>query len=175
MNRAFVSVVASLLLFLSLMLGNVAQAQPFFAVEDASAAKQAVIEQLKTKIMPEIENILTPEQSEQLETAIVDGQKSLKKAFKSLALTPAQKTKLASVFKSLPAKEVFTSMAPDEKKSFFLKQKSAFMPTPEEIGAKINSKLKAAKDKGSLAPSASEITDKISEKLKLAKEAISPD
>ncbi len=91
------------------------------------------IEQLKTTILPQIQNILTPEQQKQLETAVVGDKGSIRKAFKSLMLTPEQKTKLAAVFKSLPKKEIFTSMTPAQKRQFFMTKKEIFLPTPEEI------------------------------------------
>jgi peptidoglycan hydrolase CwlO-like protein len=96
-------------------------------------AQEDVMEQLKEKVLPQIQKILTPEQQEQLEDAIVEGKSSMRKAFKSLTLTPEQKTKLATVFKSLPKKEMFTAMSPDQKRQFFMKKKEFFKPTPEEI------------------------------------------
>jgi hypothetical protein len=176
MNRMLASVTISLLLLLNLALGSVVQ--PLVAVADSTPTIQQtrkdLVEELKTKIIPEIENILTPEQNEQLETAIVDGKNSLRKTFKSLALTPDQKTKLAAVFKTLPSKEIFTAMTPAEKKSFFLKKKSMFMPTPEEIGGKISAKMKMAKDKSSFAPSAEAIAEKIGQKMEQVKDRLLP-
>jgi hypothetical protein len=178
MNRALISVVASLILFLNLLLGSAVQAQSIALAETSATAmetaKQDWVEELKTKIIPEIKSILTPQQNDQLETAIIDEKKSLRKAFKSLTLTPDQKTKLASVFKALPAKEIFTAMTPGERKSFFLKQKSVFMPTPEEIGDKISAKMKMAKEKSSLAPSAEAIAEKIGQKMERLKDQLLP-
>jgi hypothetical protein len=177
MNRIFASIAASLLLLLNLAFGSVVLAQPLFAVTDTSAIQQTrkdPVEELKSKIIPEIESILTPEQNGQLEAAIIEGKQSLRKAFKSLSLTPDQKTKLATIFKTLPSKEIFTTMTPAEKKSFFLKKKSMFMPTPEEIGEKISAKMKLAKDKSSFAPSAEAITEKIGQKMEQVKERFLP-
>ncbi len=58
---------------------------------------------------------------------------SIRKAFKSAMLTPDQKTKLATVFKSLPQKDFFTSLTPEQKKQLFLKKKDLFIPTADEI------------------------------------------
>jgi Spy/CpxP family protein refolding chaperone len=91
------------------------------------------IEQLKTTILPQIQNILTLEQQKQLETTVISDKGSIRKAFKSLMLTPDQKTKLAAVFKSLPKKEIFTAMTPAQKRQFFMTKKEIFLPTPEEI------------------------------------------
>jgi hypothetical protein len=179
MNHTLLSIIASLMLFFNLLLGSVVQAQPLFAVTETvltgEQTRESIIKDLKSKIIPEIESILTPEQNAQLETSVVEGKKSLRKAFKSLVLTPDQKTKLAAVFKTLPSKEVFISMTPEEKKSFFIKQKSVFMPTPEEIGEKINAKRKMAsvrKDKDSFDSSTEEISKKIGQKMEFLKDKL---
>lgn len=139
MKRFFVSILASLVAFLSF--ASVAQAQTLALVSPTvsptivavASVDTDVMEQLKTQVLPQIQKILTPEQQEQLETAIVEGKTSLRKAFKALSLTPEQKTQLATVFKSLPTKEVFTAMTPEQKREFFMKKKAIFMPTSEEI------------------------------------------
>jgi Spy/CpxP family protein refolding chaperone len=140
MKRFFVSILVSLIMVFGAT--NWAQASPSIAVTTTVPAVEKgvdAIEQLKTTILPQIQNILTPEQEQQLETAIVGDKISIRKAFKSLMLTPDQKTKLAAVFKSLPKKEIFTSMTPAQKRQFFMTKKEIFLPTPEEI-AKSKSK-----------------------------------
>ena len=140
MKRFFVSILVSLIVVFTAT--NWAQASPSIAATTTVPAVEKgvdAIEQLKTTILPQIQNILTPEQQQQLETAIVGDKISIRKAFKSLMLTPDQKTKLAAVFKSLPKKEIFTSMTPAQKRQFFMTKKEIFLPTPEEI-AKSKSK-----------------------------------
>jgi hypothetical protein len=140
MKRFFVSILVSLIVVFTAT--NWVQVSPSIAATTTVPAVEKgvdTIEQLKTTILPQIQNILTPEQEQQLETAIVGDKISIRKAFKSLMLTPDQKTKLAAVFKSLPKKEIFTSMTPAQKRQFFMTKKEIFLPTPEEI-AKSKSK-----------------------------------
>ncbi len=140
MKRFFVSVLVSLIILCSYT--SFAQADPQIIMAAAPAIENTsadAIEQLKTTILPQIQNILTPEQQQQLETAIVGDKSSIRKAFKSLMLTPDQKTKLAAVFKSLPKKEIFTAMTPAQKRQFFMTKKEIFLPTSEEL-AKSKSK-----------------------------------
>ena len=132
MKRFFGFMLASLVVLLSF--AGVAQAQQLIADSAAGSAveqvQEDVIGQLKAKVLPQIQNILTPEQQEQLETAIVKGT-SMRKAFKSLTLSPKQKTQLAAVFKSLPKKEIFATMTPEQKRDFFMNK--AFFKPPEEV------------------------------------------
>ena len=86
---------------------------------------------------------------------------AFRKAFKSLTLTPEQKTQLKAVFKDLPKKDAFASLTPEQKKELFLKKKQMFMPTPEEITEKINAGMKS---KG-LMPE--KVSEKVKEKMKL--------
>lgn len=134
MKRFIISILVSLVIMFGAtnwvgVLPSIAATATTPVVEKAVDA----IEQLKTTILPQIQNILTPEQQKQLETAIVSDKGSIRKAFKSLMLTPDQKTKLAAVFKSLPKKEIFTSMTPAQKRQFFMTKKEIFLPAPEEI------------------------------------------
>lgn len=133
MKRFFLSILASLVTFLSFT--SIAQAQPLTNVSSVMLAvvQKEAMAQLKEKVLPQIEDILTAEQEEQLATAMSSGKISMRKAFKSLALTPAQKTQLATVLKTLPKKELFSTMTPEQKREFFMKKKELFMPTPEEI------------------------------------------
>jgi hypothetical protein len=135
MKRFFVSILVSLIVLFSC--ANFAQADPLVAISSivptVDTVKEDPMAQLKTKVLPQIQNILTPAQQEQLEAALIDGKIGIRKAFKSLTLTPTQKTQIATVFKSLPKKELFTSMTPAQKREFFMKKKEMFAPTPEEI------------------------------------------
>ena len=141
MKRLLAAIAACLIVLVSFAIGDTAHAQSLVAVSSGPAAvdKPAdLMEQLKTQFLQQIESILTPDQRTQLETAVVEDRTSLRKAFKSITLTPAQKTKLAAVFKSLPAKDFLTSLTPEQKKQFFMNKKEIFSPTPEEISAKIS-------------------------------------
>jgi hypothetical protein len=135
MKKLFVSVFASLVVLFGFA-GSV-QATPLSVspsiLSVVEAAPVDVIEQLKTQVLPQLQSILTPEQQQQLESAIVDGTPNLRKALQSLMLTPDQKAKLAGVFKTLPKKEIFASMTPEQKKQLFMSKKDLFMPTAEEI------------------------------------------
>ena len=132
MKRFFVSILVSLIIMFGTT--NWVQISPSIAAT-TTAVETGVdaIEQLKTTILPQIQNILTPEQQKQLETALVSDKGSIRKAFKSLMLTPDRKNQLAAVFKSLPKKEIFTSMTPAQKRQFFMTKKEIFLPTSEEI------------------------------------------
>lgn len=141
MKKLLVSIFLSTMVLLMVVV-DVAQAQPvnatFLGVAAVETSKpEEIVEQLKTQL----ETILTPEQREKFQSAIVDGKVSARKALKTLTLTSEQKSKLVTSFKSLPKKDIFTSMTPEEKKQFFLSKKEFFKPTAEEIAdfkAKIN-------------------------------------
>lgn len=116
------------MVLLNLIVVDVAQAQSInvgkiIGVQAVETSKLGeIIEQLKTQL----ETILTPEQREKFQSAIVEGT-SARKAFKTPSLSPDQKSKLATSFKSLPKKDIFTSMTPEEKKQFFLSKKAFFL------------------------------------------------
>lgn len=117
-------------------------APPSFYLADASqVTPKDLMAQLKEEILPQIEQILTPDQRERFETTLADGM-SFRKAFKSLMLTPEQKTQLKTILKSATAKETFASLTPEQKKQLFLKKKAAFAPTAEEVTEKIEASLK---------------------------------
>jgi hypothetical protein len=124
-----------------------------------------LLKQLETEILPQIESVLTPEQQAEFAAKIASGT-SFRKAFKAVTLTPAQKSKLSTVFKSIPKKDIFVTLTPAQKKQLFLKNKQLFIPSSEEIGAKITAGMKMAKDKSPLAPSAESIIEKINAKMK---------
>ncbi|MCU0549495.1 MAG: hypothetical protein MUC48_09125 [Leptolyngbya sp. Prado105] len=113
------------------------QAAPML-VADAAPASDPFME-LKSKIVPELEKILTPEQKTQFEDAVTEGT-SLKKAFKSITLTPEQKTQVGAMLKSVP-KDYFASLTPTQKRDLFMKKGQYFM---EQGKAKAAKAMKAA-------------------------------
>ena len=137
MKRKLVLIFACAIVLLNLVIAGVVQAGPLLADSSTSMpAKQTaedVIEQLKTEFLPQLESILTPEQREKFQSAIVDDKTSLRKAFKEVTLTPEQKTKLAMTLKSLPKKDIFKSLTPEQKKEFFMRKRDFFAPTADEI------------------------------------------
>jgi Spy/CpxP family protein refolding chaperone len=187
MKRFLVSMLASAVLLFNLAYLPAAHASllrpsasPLLAVEEATTAVESaatavadtaadLFKQLESEVLPQIESTLTPEQLDDFNTAMTDG-KSFRKAFKSLTLTPDQKTKLSDIFKTLPKKTAFSTLTPEQKKQLFMKKKDMFMPTPEEIGEKIKAGMKAATDpdKGGFAPDVDAITEKISAGMKKA-------
>jgi hypothetical protein len=127
-----------------------------------------LLTKLETEILPQIKSVLTPEQQAEFATKLASGT-SFRKAFKAVTLTPAQKTKLSAVVKAIPKKDIFATLTPAQKKQLFLKNKQLFMPTPEEIGEKINAGMNMAKNKSPLAPSAESIVEKINAGMNMAK------
>ena len=152
----------------------ISEAETASPVADVSAAEKTspkpideatnLLKKLETEILPQIENVLTPEQQTEFATKVAAGT-SFRKAFKAVTLTPAQKAKLSAVFKDIPKKDIFATLTPAQKKQLFLKNKQLFIPTPEEIGAKITTGMQMAKDKSPLAPSAESIVEKIKSKM----------
>ncbi|MEX0269022.1 hypothetical protein AB3R30_07760 [Leptolyngbyaceae cyanobacterium UHCC 1019] len=172
MKRLFILVLASLIAVSNLVVANNASAQALVAETSLSStlAEQAnsnlpFIQQLKTQVFPKIENILTSEQSDQLEATILKGETSLRKVFKSITLSPDQKTKLATVLKTLPKRDTLAALTPEEKKQFFMKKKEVFMPTAESINEKISASMKM---KGTSLPEG--VSEKISAKMKNAEQ-----
>lgn len=157
MKRLLVSILACLMAIVGLAISAPADASaspatlPGVYLADASASApfdKDLLTQLETEILPQLEAIFTPEQSEQFKANIADGV-SFRKAFKSLMLTPEQKTQLKTVLKSVPKKDAFASLTPDQKKQLFMKKKEMFMPTSEEITDRISAGMKA---KGTFLP-----------------------
>ncbi|MEA5449622.1 hypothetical protein VB780_13640 [Leptolyngbya sp. CCNP1308] len=135
---------------------------------ELTSGQEALIEELKSKYVPEIESILFPEQREKFEQSIQDGL-SLRKAFKSMALTTQQKAELSATMKTVPKGALFAALTPEQKKEVFMNKKEMFMPTPEEIAEKIKIGMES---KAMYAPDApgSETAltpDEIAEKVKL--------
>lgn len=109
---------------------------------DLSADQQEFIEQLESKYIPQIEEILFPDQEEKFEKAIQDGY-SLRKAFRSMSLTSEQKSELAATIKTIPKQELFAALTPEQKKELFMSKKEMFMPTPEDIAEKIRAGMES--------------------------------
>lgn len=140
MKRTLVAFFACVMCLLTgLSFANSAQAAPML-VADAAVAPDAFME-LKSKIVPELEKILTPEQKTQFEDAVSNGT-NLKKAFKSITLTPEQKSKVGTMLKSVP-KDYFSSLTPTQKRDLFMQKGEYFM---EQGKAKAEAALKAAKE-----------------------------
>lgn len=144
---------------------------PFFKDIDLTSEQESLIEELKSKYVPEIESVLFPEQREKFEQAIQDGL-SLRKAFKSMALTPQQKTELAATMKTVPKGALFAALTPEQKKEVFMNKKEMFMPTPDEIAERIKAGMES---KAAFAPDApgaemAPTPEEIAEKVKLGLE-----
>lgn len=139
---------------------------PWFQDINLTEDQQVLMQQLHDKYVPEIEEILYPEQRERFEEAIQDGY-SMRRAFREMYLTPEQKTELASVVKQIPKSSIFASLTPDQKKEIFMKKKEMFMPTAEEIQARIQAGMEAKQQfapdapDAEMAPTAEEIAEKI--------------
>jgi Spy/CpxP family protein refolding chaperone len=144
---------------------------PFFKDVDLTSEQESLIEDLKSKYVPEIESILFPEQREKFEQAIQDGL-SLRKAFKTMALTLQQKTELAATMKTVPKGALFAALTPEQKKEVFMNKKEMFMPTPDEIAEKIKAGMKSKEAFAPDAPGAemAPTADEIAEKVKLSLE-----
>ncbi|MBW4484214.1 MAG: hypothetical protein KME14_16885 [Tildeniella torsiva UHER 1998/13D] len=144
---------------------------PFFNDIELTSGQEALMEELKSKYVPEIESILFPEQREKFEQAIQDGL-SLRKAFKSMALTLQQKSELAATMKTAPKGALFAALTPEQKKEVFMNKKEMFIPTPDEIAEKIKAGMKSKKAFAPDAPG-SEMAltpEEIAEKVKLGLE-----
>lgn len=141
MLRKFLAVVLCTLVSLMVVASPVSAepfpfSLPFFKGIDLTEGQEALIEELQSKYVPEIESVLFPEQREKFEEAIQNGL-SLRKAFKTMALTSAQKAELAATMKTVPKGELFAALTPEQKKEVFMNKKEMFMPTPEEIAERI--------------------------------------
>ncbi|HIK44207.1 MAG TPA: hypothetical protein IGR64_04885 [Leptolyngbyaceae cyanobacterium M65_K2018_010] len=178
MLRTLISITVCTLMAMLLVVSP-AQAKPlalpWLQDIDLTADQQELMEQLESKYVPEIEAILFPDQREKFEKAVQEGY-SMRKTFKLMALTPKQKADLAATMKSIPKKELFASLTPDQKKEIFIKKKELFMPTPEEIVEKIEAGMKAKETfkpdvpGAEMAPTAEEIKEKIKLGLEKKKE-----
>ncbi|WP_404786616.1 hypothetical protein [Altericista sp. CCNU0014] len=176
MKRLLATILTCFAILLSACIPNVAQAHPLeIAAFPALFSAEAVdvgtdlLKKFETEILPQLESALSPAQRDQFDAAIADGT-SFRKAFKALTLSAEQKAQVGTLLKSLPKKEFFASLTPDQKQQLFLKKKDLFKPTPEEIGEKISAKMKVITDKNPFAPTGAEIGEKISAKMKMVKE-----
>ncbi len=107
-----------------------------YLADAAPTASKDWLAQLQNEIVPQLKNIFTPEQQTQFEDSIASGT-SFRKAFKSLTLTPTQKTQLKTLLASVSKKDALASLTPEQKQQFFMKKKELFMPTSDEIMDKI--------------------------------------
>lgn len=189
MKRLLIAIAACVLL-LSLTVVNQAYAAvlPWMStvhIADASPTlDKDLMTQLETEILPQLETIFTANQREQFKTAITNGT-SFRKAFKSLMLTPEQKTQLKALLKSVSKKDAFASLTPEQKQQLFQKKKEMMMPTSAEITDKISAGMKgkgaaipesvkqkidaAMKQKEAFMPTSDSMTDKIKSALNLNK------
>lgn len=181
MVRALVSILACAMVLLNFIHPDLAQAQPIpaisfpsFSVAETtiSDAQKELYQKLEDEIIPKIAGVLSPIQRQKFETAIEQGA-SLRKAFKAITLTPDQKSQLGMMLSSLPKKDIFATLTPEQKKAMFMKKKELFIPTPQEIAEKISEKIKLAEDKVSGGLTAEEIGEKINNKLKSIQEKFS--
>jgi hypothetical protein len=173
MKRLLTVLLTCIVLLWSFVMTNSVQAQPLPTLSRVLAANVAesasdLLKKVETEILPKLESLLSTEQRDQFKTAVAEGS-SFRKAFKAITLSPEQKAQLGQLFQSLPKKDLFASLTPDQKKQLFMKKKELFIPTPEEIGDKISQKMKIAKEKGgAMVPEG--IGEKVAEKMKMAKE-----
>lgn len=178
MLRTLLAVLISALLTM-VVAGQPVQAKtmglPWLQGLDLTTDQQELMEQLESEYVPKIEAVLFPDQRAKFEQAIEDGY-SLRKAFKSMALTKEQKSELSATMKAVPTQELFAALTPEQKKEVFMKKKELFMPTPDEIVEKIEAGMKA-KEKfapdapgSEMAPTAEEIGEKIKLGLEKKKE-----
>ncbi len=130
MKRFMISVFVCAVFLFNLVVASPVQARPLIALSfpgfqklELTEQQKGLLEKLEKEVLPQIESVLTPEQREQFKTSVAEGT-SLRKAFKSLVLTPAQKAKLGTLFKSLPTKDAFVTLTPEQKKQLFLKKRS---------------------------------------------------
>lgn len=147
---------------------DAAIAQPFmqfsipgFSKSDLTAQQQELLKQLETEVLPQFDQILTPEQREQFASKVLEG-KSFRKAFKAITLTPEEKIQLANLLKALPKRDIFATLTPEQKKKFFIGKKEVFIPTAEEITDKIKASIEK---KDEILPDLEAIREKIDEKL----------
>ncbi len=158
-----------------------------YLASSAPPTQPDVLSQLKATVMPQLAEILTPEQLAMLETNISNGG-SFRKTFKTLMLTPAQKSEIKTLLSSVAQKGALASLTPDQKKELFMKKKEAFMPSSEEIIDKINASKageggtvsqavqdkieKGLKARDSFMPSSKTIMEKIESSVESVKEGI---
>jgi hypothetical protein len=170
--KKLVSMLACLILLLNIGLLNplTATAQPLmqFSIPglskgDLTAQQQDLLKQLEIEVLPQFDQILTPEQREQFAEKVLEG-KSFRKAFKAITLTPQEKIQIANLLKTLPKRDIFATLTPEQKKKFFIGKKEFFMPTAEEITDKIKASIE---QKDGVMPDLEAIKEKISDKLTL--------
>ncbi|HTL90137.1 MAG TPA: hypothetical protein VL134_12110 [Leptolyngbya sp.] len=139
MKRILFAVFAGLMM-LQIAIVPAVQALPFFTAAETPTTADPFAE-LKAKVLPELEAILTPEQWTQFEAEIESGT-GVKKALKKVTLTPEEKGKIGMLMKSVP-KEYFTSLTPMQKRELFMQKKDYFI---EQGKAKAAAAIKTVQD-----------------------------
>jgi hypothetical protein len=167
-----VCLMVAIVLTVILTIGNAADAAqrwipPLYRAQTPTPADQDLMAELEEEVLPQLESIFTPAQLEQFKTDVTGGM-TFRKAFKALTLTPAQKTQLKTMLKSISKKDAFASLTPTQKKQLFFKQKAMFQPTSEEIIDKINTGMS---DNGVVLPES--VKEKIAGGLNQLKEKMS--
>jgi hypothetical protein len=196
LNRFLLSLFTGFLIFginlLSISSAHASSLSPlgttlgFSLFGNPAASDTQSLKQLKSEVVPQLVEILTPRQREMFESNILEGE-SFRKTFRSLMLTPEQKREIKSVINTIPRRDAFAALSPMEKKELFLKKKEVFMPSSEEIIDKIESNIpegvevpEAVKDKiktgvemrDKYMPSSEEIMDKIKAGMEKAEASI---
>ena len=117
--------------------------------------------------MPEIEEILYPDQRERFEEAIQDGYSMPPGLSGNVSDPRAKKRNWLRSLSQIPKSSIFASLTPDQKKEIFMKKKEMFMPTAEEIQERIRAGMEAKQQFNpdaadtEMAPTAEEIAEKI--------------
>ncbi|MGC1308721.1 MAG: hypothetical protein WA885_15960 [Phormidesmis sp.] len=168
MKRILISIATCLVIFIaSLTIASEAYASGFspanvrsaYFTTAATAGMPEVLKKIKSDVVPQLTEILTPQQLEMFESGISSGS-SFRKTFKSLMLTSEQKHEIKAVLATVPRRDAFAALTPMEKKELFLKKKEAFMPSSEEIIDRINT------GKGEGGTVSKEVQDKIEQGIK---------
>jgi hypothetical protein len=147
MKRFLISLLTCLMVIFSTGIGaacaqaNTLAVLPMLVAETPAEAVGDLMTQLEKEILPQLEKIFNADQLEQFTSDLAEGM-SFRKAFKSLALTPEQKTQLKTLFSSISKKDSLASLTPEQKKQLFMKKKNMFKPTAEEISEKIDAAMK---------------------------------
>lgn len=153
MKRFLISIFLCLTLIWGLIPSSIAQAQPLQISQQSIIAifgigentitpqdEETLYEKLKNNFFPAVEKILTPEQRKLFRQALEE-KGNIRKAFKTVPLTPEQKMQLSQTIKAMPKEEFLATLTPAQRKHLFQKKKELFMPSLEEITEKISEKL----------------------------------
>lgn len=152
MIRLLFSIFIAFTLFFGLTPNGVVQAQPLpvhqpiiaiFGIGEPAITPEdedALYEKLKTKFFPAVAKILTPEQRKLFLQALEE-KGNIRKAFKTVPLTPEQKMELSQTIKAMPKDQFLATLNPAQRKQLFLKKKELFKPTLDEITERISEKI----------------------------------